>query len=197
MYRWIETIKLINGLPLNLPYHQQRVDATLLFHKNSTAFSLQRFFSVNRCLLQGIVKARIVYDVKGPCHFSFTPYQIKKINSFTIIENACLDYSFKNEDRQAFEEMKNNARADEIIVTQNGFLTDTSFSNLVFKKAGQWFTPHTCLLNGTKRQQLLHDKKISATAISINNLYQFSHFKLINAMIDLNEGEIYDTSSIL
>ena len=196
MYRWIETIKLINGIPQNLLYHQQRVNKTLLLHGCDTKFSLQHFFTNNPHSLQGTVKARIVYDANALIDFSFSPYQIKKINSFAIVEAPGIEYAFKNEDRQAFEEMKHLTNADEIIITKNGMITDTSFSNLIFYKNKQWFTPNTYLLNGTKRQQLLNDKKITETEISINNLYSFSHFKLINAMIDLNEGEIYETKII-
>lgn len=196
MFRWIETIKLIDGIPQNLPYHQQRMSETLMFRGSQKKFFLHDFLTANYCSLPGIVKARIIYDVNRIIEFSFNPYQIKKINSFAIVEAAGLEYSFKSEDRQVFEKIKATANADEIVITQKGLITDTSFSNLIFKKNEHWFTPNTYLLNGTKRQQLLNDKKISATEISMNNLHQFTHFKLINAMIDLDEGEVYDTKVI-
>jgi Branched-chain amino acid aminotransferase/4-amino-4-deoxychorismate lyase len=197
MCLWIETIKLIGGIPQNLFYHQQRMNNTLLFHGGNNFFSLHDFFINHPCTIQGIVKTRIVYDANKIIDFSFTSYQIKKIKSFAIIEVANLDYSFKSEDRKAFEEIKFSINTDEIIITQNGFITDTSFSNLIFKKNNQWFTPNTFLLNGTKRQQVLHDKKIAEAEISVNNLHTFSHFKLINAMIDLNEDEIFETKIII
>lgn len=196
MFRWIETIKLIEGIPQNLPYHQQRMNETLVFHGNQKEISLHDFFVANHCSLSGIIKAKIVYDINKIINFSFSSYQIKKISSFAMIEATNIAYSFKNENRQVFEKLKSAANANEIIITQNGLITDTSFSNLIFKKNKHWFTPNTYLLNGTKRQQLLNDQKISATEIALNNLHCFSHFKLINAMIDLDEGEIYDTKII-
>ncbi len=47
--------------------------------------------------------------------------------------------------------------ADDIIITKNGNITDSSFSNLVFESSdGALFTPETYLLEGgTKRKFLL------------------------------------------
>lgn len=97
------------------------------------------------------------------------------------MENNSYDYSFKFEDRKEFERMKTKAKTEEIIVVNNNHITDTSYTNILFCKGKEWFTPTTYLLNGVMRQHLLHEKKIKETEITLQNIKEFSHFQLINA----------------
>ena len=89
---------------------------------------------------------------------------------------------------QAFSYLKDAVNEDEIIIVQNGQITDTSYSNLVFFDGEKWITPTTYLLNGTMRQSLLQTKQIIEKPIQVEDLNRFESFKLINAMMDLEES---------
>ena len=87
--------------------------------------------------------------------------------------------------------MKLKTTAAEIIIVKNSHITDTSLSNLLFKKGKEWFTPSTYLLNGVQRQWLLKEKKIKETEITLQNLKEFSHLQIINSMNDFDDMFIY------
>ena len=125
------------------------------------------------------------------------PYAIPEIHTFQLVENNIYDYSFKFEDRKELEKMKMKSKCEEIIIVKNNHITDTSFSNLLFKKGKEWFTPTTYLLNGVQRQQLLKTKKIKETEITLQNLKDFSHFQLINAMNDFDDMFVYPIDRIV
>lgn len=124
------------------------------------------------------------------------PYAISEIDTFQLLENNSFDYSFKFEDRKELERMKIKAKAGEIIIVKNNHITDTSFSNILFKKGKEWFTPSTFLLNGVQRQHLLKNKKIKEAEITLQNISKYSHFQIINAMNDFDEMFIYPISKI-
>ena len=92
--------------------------------------------------------------------------------------------------------MKLKSKADEIIIVKNNHLTDTSYSNVLFKKGKEWFTPKTYLLNGVQRQNLLKNKKIKEAEITLQNLKEYSHFQIINAMNDFDDMFVYPISKI-
>jgi 4-amino-4-deoxychorismate lyase len=89
------------------------------------------------------------------------------------------------------------AKAEEIIIVRNNHITDTSFSNLLFLKGKEWFTPTTYLLNGVQRQHLLKNKKIKETEITLQNIKQFTHFQIINALNDFDDMFIYPIDRIV
>ena len=63
------------------------------------------------------------------------------------------DYSFKFSNRKAIDDLlKFRNGCDDILIVRNGLITDTSYSNVVFRKDNMYFTPNFPLLNGTKRQ---------------------------------------------
>ena len=89
------------------------------------------------------------------------------------------------------------SKAEEIIIVKNNHITDTSFSNLLFLKGKDWFTPATYLLNGVQRQHLLKKKKIKEAEITLQNIREFSHFQLINSMNDFDDMFIYPIERIV
>jgi 4-amino-4-deoxychorismate lyase len=76
-------------------------------------------------------------------------------------------------------------------------ITDTSFSNLLFLKGKDWFTPTSYLLNGVQRQNLLKHKEIKETEVTLQNIKEFSHFQIINALNDFDENFIYPLDRII
>jgi len=140
-------------------------------------------------------KCRILYGEKIES-IEFIPYQIKKINSVRLIENNEIEYPFKFEYRSAFELMKDSVTEDEIIIVRKGQITDTSYSNLVFFDGENWITPTSFLLNGTMRQSLLQSGKITEDEVNPKDLNRFISFKLINAMMNLEESPELDVAII-
>ena len=80
---------------------------------------------------------------------------------------------------------------------KNGYITDTSFSNIIFFDGANWITPSTPLLEGTKIKELLEKKIISEQEIKLKDLIKFSKAKLINAMIDIDDGNEIEMKNIL
>ncbi len=78
---------------------------------------------------------------------------------------------------------------------KNGFVTDTSYANIVFWDGGKWITPTSPLLHGTARDRLLDSNQITEAEIAIDDLKNYSKAKIINAMIDMDEG--YDINQIV
>ncbi len=92
--------------------------------------------------------------------------------------------------------MLRQAKSSEIIIVKNNHITDSSFSNLLFKKGKEWFTPSRYLLNGVQRQYLLKNKKIKEAEITLQNIAEYSHFQIINAMNDFDDMFIYPIARI-
>lgn len=196
MCQFIESIKIENGIAFLLHLHQQRVNQTFAQFKGKNTLDLLSIFKTIPPPSCGLFKWRIVYDLNGNFESQFIPYTFSDIQNFELVENNNINYDLKFLDRTALNNLKNNALAQEIIIVKNNQITDTSFSNLLFLKDDVWYTPKTFLLNGIQRQHLLHLGWIQEKEISKDNLHEFSHFQLINAMNEMNASFIYPTERI-
>jgi 4-amino-4-deoxychorismate lyase len=113
-----------------------------------------------------------------------------------VVDNE-IDYQFKYTDRARLEELKRRTKADEILIVKNGYITDTSFSNIIFFDwENKWVTPATPLLKGTKRKELLEKGMIHEKEIRPYDLKDFTKARLINAMLDIEDGEEIETGNI-
>lgn len=188
MSRFIESICLQNGVFRNLDYHQRRMNVTR-YKKFGLEEEIDLLVILNQSNFpkDGKHKVRIVYDEQIQ-EVEFLTYRVRPIHSIRLVENNEIEYRFKSEDRHAFELMKDSIVEDEIIIVQNGQITDTSYSNLVFFDGEKWVTPATYLLNGTMRQALLDEGQIVEEEVNPKDLNRFLSLKLINAMMDLNES---------
>ena len=197
MSRFIESIKIEDQKAFLLDLHQKRVNQTFAHFGKEGSIDLVKIFKNLEHDEDGLYKLRIVYDLDKKFTTQLIPYAIPEIENFQLVENNSYDYSFKFEDRKEFERMKTKAKTEEIIVVKNNHITDTSYTNILFLKGKEWFTPTTYLLNGVMRQHLLHEKKIKETEITLQNIKEFSHFQLINAMNDLDDMFIYPIERIV
>lgn len=197
MCQFIESIRVENGVIFLLEEHQRRVNETFqYFGKQENTIKLNKIFEKENFEKNGIFKFRIEYDLEGNFITENSPYMRAEIKEFQLIINDNVDYSFKYKNREVLEEMKRKSEGREIVIIKNQCVTDTSFSNIVFFKNGQWFVPSTYLLNGVQRQFLLKNNKIKEIEISLENIPQFTHFKLINAMNDLENSYTYPIEKI-
>ncbi|WP_294220272.1 aminotransferase class IV [uncultured Chryseobacterium sp.] len=197
MSQFIESIKVDDQEIFLLEFHQKRVDQTFAHFGKEGSIDLAKIYKHLEHDEDGLFKLRIVYDLDKKIRTQMIPYAIPELEDFQLVENNSFDYSFKSEDRKELERMKMKSKAEEIIIVKNNHITDTSYSNLLFKKGKDWFTPSTYLLNGVQRQNLLKHKKIKETEITLQNLKEFSHFQMINALNDFDENFIYPIDRII
>ncbi|QCX53172.1 aminotransferase class IV [Elizabethkingia sp. JS20170427COW] len=189
MSRYIESIRIEDKKVFLLEYHQKRMDEVFRSDARENPFQLKELFQKLEVDERGLFKWRIVYDTYGFIQSQLIPYAVNICEDFELMDARHVDYHFKFEDRKALDLLKEKANADEVILFKHGNITDTSYSNLIFKKGQQWYTPKYYLLNGVMRQFLLDNNKIKELDIHLKNLGEFSHFQLINAMIPFGTQE--------
>ncbi|RLJ34662.1 4-amino-4-deoxychorismate lyase [Chryseobacterium sp. 7] len=197
MSQFIESIKVEDQEIFLLDLHQKRVNQTFSHFGKEDSIDLAKIYKNLQHDEDGLFKLRIAYDLDKRIRTQMIPYAIPEIQDFKLVENNSFDYSFKFEDRKELDKMKMKAKAEEIIIVKNNHITDTSFSNLLFLKGKDWFTPSTYLLNGVQRQHLLKQKKIKETEITLQNIKQFTHFQIINALNDFDDMFIYPIDRII
>lgn len=194
MYQFIETIKIKNGKFQNLSFHLQRMKNTIMDFFNIDFITNIDNLQIPEIYINDVVKCRIIYSSKIDS-IEFLNYEIKKINKLKIIEDNNIEYDYKFLNRQRLDYLYNLRNdCDEIIISKNGLITDTSYSNIVLEKKGKYYTPNTPLLKGTKRDFYLKKKIIVPITISIDNLFEYENIRLINSMIDLEESPIIKIS---
>ena len=141
MYQFIESIKIKNGQAFLLNLHQQRICQTFTNFHHKCIINLHALISSLQPPQKGLYKWRIIYNLNGNFEYQFVPYSFTEIKDFELVENNEIDYSFKYFDRTHLDTMKKQSLAQEIIIVKKGFITDTTFSNLIFLKDGIWHTP--------------------------------------------------------
>lgn len=184
---FLETICILQGEIQNRQSHEERMQRTGVHFgfKAPLLPNLQEFLPGE--LRDTKVKCRIIYH-KTIQEISFEQYIPKKIVSLKLVE-ASVDYSFKLADRGPLNALlEKKGDCDEILITRNGFITDTSYSNVVFSKGEQYFTPESPLLNGTRRQKLLREGVITEKRIDRDSLSEYDRIYLINALLDIEDG---------
>lgn len=197
MSQFIESIKVEDQEIFLLDLHQKRVNQTFSHFGKDDSIDLAKIYKNLQHDEDGLFKLRIAYDLDKRVRTQMIPYAIPEIHDFQLVENNSFDYSFKFEDRKELDKMKMKSKAEEIIIVKNNHITDTSFSNLLFLKGKDWFTPNSFLLNGVQRQHLLKQKKIKEAEITLQNIKQFTHFQIINALNDFDDMFIYPIDRIM
>jgi 4-amino-4-deoxychorismate lyase len=201
---FFETLKLKNGHLYNLTYHQERVNSTLDAHfSDGKKINLQDLIAFTSEYPEGLYKVRVDYGLTIS-KVSIEPYEIKTHRRLKILEVRSFEYSFKYAERSFFAStLDENPGYDDILFTKNGLITDTTYCNIALFDGSQWITPGTFLLPGTKRKQLLLDKKIIERNITAEDLSSYKQICFINAMRDfektycfvINQNEILLTEN--
>ncbi|MFM8913812.1 MAG: aminotransferase class IV [Flammeovirgaceae bacterium] len=191
MLQFIESIKLLDGEYHNLPLHDERRYHTLVKVTGmKPKETLSQLLDLTLRPLKGLYKCRVIYN-EDACQVEHVPYAMKRFDSLKVVSNDSIDYSFKFENRTDLNEIfQQRGACDEVVIVRNGWVTDASYANLLFKFGNDWITPTTCLLNGVMRQRLLADGKIKEDEIRVNDLSKFESVKLINAMLVMDGNEV-------
>lgn len=190
MYRFLETIRIENGVPCNIEGHLLRMKRTLgkNFDTFETIFIAKGGVIVPEKFSTGIVKARMLYDEK---HFniSFSKYKKRDISRLILIKNKGIIYNKKFSDRSALDHISANLdQKSDFLLVNRGLITDTSYCNVALQMGHKWFTPSYPLLDGTQRRQLLNNKTIFYKRIHVEDLQFYTSIKLFNAMMTWDEA---------
>jgi 4-amino-4-deoxychorismate lyase len=92
--------------------------------------------------------------------------------------------------------MTRRGDCDDILIVKDGYITDTSFSNIVFFDGEKWVTPARPLLRGTMRESLLKRNLIGEENITVDDLNKIKEARLINAMLPLETGTAIQVENI-
>jgi 4-amino-4-deoxychorismate lyase len=182
----VESIKILNGRCYHLALHETRAN-----HSRYKVFGvkdklqLKQHIQIPEAYRYGLVKCRVTYDtqIQG---ISFSHYHIKDIRNIKIVETENLNYEYKWIERSQLDELFNQRQdADEIIIVNNGLVTDGYYYNLVFENDGRFFTPKTPLLHGVQRASLLKRHKIEMCDITKEEILTYDYVHYINALTPL------------
>ncbi|MCF8230980.1 MAG: aminotransferase class IV [Bacteroidales bacterium] len=197
MCRLLETIKVKNKKLYNRPYHEARMN-----HSRKKLLGVEEPLDLSLIRLpedihkNQVYKCRIVYSREIE-EITFTEYYPKEIRSLQIVRDDHIDYSFKYLDRKHLENLKSRSKeSEEIIIIKNGWVTDSTYSNLVFFDGDKWVTPSTPLLKGTKRACYLDRGIIREAPIRESDIFYFQKVCLINAMLDIEDEVCVEVSCI-
>ena len=189
MSQFIESIRIHNGVAENLAFHQKRVNKTL-GQKTGEGLNLNDLIQELQIPKNGLFKWRLEYTKDIIKQNQLIPYAERTVKRIQLVEAPDLKYALKYSDRNSFRRLLIQSNADDIIITQNGYLTDASYSNLFFWDGQQWATPSTPLLNGTQREIILNKKLALEKQIHRNDLSNYTHFKRVNAMMVWEKSKI-------
>ena len=188
MCRFVESIKLKDGVFFRLKYHQERVNNAFdAFFPDEQAISV--FETLNEYAIpgEGTYKCRIVYD-SDVLSVEFAPYIRREIHTLKLVETELESSAFKSEDRAGFNAaFAQRGDCDDVLLVKNGLLTDSSYSNIALFDGKNWITPRLPLIYGVNRTELLETGKLVEKDIPVDNLKDFQQIALFNAMIEFGE----------
>lgn len=195
MSRFLETLCIVDGIPRHLFWHQHRIKATLQHFYPGMAeahapFDLQDVLASCPVPSSGKIKCRILYDLHT-LSVEFVSYQQHEIRRLKLVEiPEGFDYRYKYADRSHIDKWyAQRGRADDILMTRDGWVTDTSYANIAFRNGDKWYTPSLPLLAGTTWKRLICEGVLIPRPIHQTDLHRFEAFRIFNAMNDWGERE--------
>jgi 4-amino-4-deoxychorismate lyase len=184
-----ESIRLQDGRLQNLEYHSFRLNQSRRDIFNSTdEIELSKVIYIPDHCKSGIYKCRVTYALKIES-IVFQPYVVRTVQKLKLIEDNSITYCHKFTDRTQLNSLfAKRENSDDILIVKNDFITDSSFSNIIFFDGSKWVTPASPLLPGTMRNYLIRENIIIEEEIKISDLKKFVKARLINAMLSFNNG---------
>ena len=194
----LETIRLVDGQPQLLAHHQARVDHSRnRYYAKAPAFRLSRVIEELTLPPTGVHKLRILYADRLHDH-EVVPYTIRPVRSLRIVHADALRYGRKYADRSEIERLfAQRENCDDVLIVQHNHLTDSSYANLAFHDGSGWYTPAWPLLRGTRRAALIEAGVLRPIVIRLRDLYHFEQVRLLNSMMEWEEGPTFPTTAVL
>lgn len=187
-----ETLAIRNGRILNLDYHQRRYQNALAYLRSLGMPVDPRLVDLVNVVgdvpnCSGLLRCRLDYDGVR-VRLGYFEYAPRRIERFRLVF-ADLDYGYKFADRVALNGLYEQRRGcDEVVIVNRGFVSDCSIGNLLFLRAGVWYTPDTPLLMGTQRAYLLDRQLIRLACIEEKDLWHYQRVMMINALNPFDEA---------
>lgn len=197
MCRLLETIKLKEGRLYNLDFHNQRLNsARKSLFGNVEYLDLRELIQAPEEKKNGLYRCRILYGLNIE-KVEFLPHQFRPVTSLQLVEDHTIDYRFKYADRSHLSRLfALRGDCDDILIIQNGYITDSYTANAIFYDGRRWWTPHTPLLAGTQRARLLSEQRIRERPITPADLPHFQKIGLINALQDIEDMPVIRTDRV-
>ncbi|MFT6879765.1 MAG: 4-amino-4-deoxychorismate lyase [Psychromonas sp.] len=183
MFQFFETIKYCESQFFLLDYHRERLNRT-----RRNVFGLENQLDLS-AYLRDIPKDNQTYRCRVDYgeiidKVVFYPYKMSNHKLVGFKEASTFEYAYKYKDRTFLEKAKEVLATDDVIFLKGDLIMDASYSNLAFFKSGSWYTPENYLLNGVKRQFLLHQGVLKQREIKIQDLGSYEKVAFVNAMRD-------------
>jgi 4-amino-4-deoxychorismate lyase len=179
---FIETIKIKNRDIYNIDLHNLRLNNTISdnFGINSSV-NLLDYIKVPDS--QKVYRCRVEYSSKIE-KIEYIEQKKREFKSFKIVQNDEIEYKYKSCNRDELNNLLlQKGDCDEIIIVKNGFITDTSISNIAIF-SDFWYTPKEPLLMGTQRQKLLNSGLLREKNITIDELKNAKKIAILNALVE-------------
>jgi 4-amino-4-deoxychorismate lyase len=189
MYPLFESICIENGKIQNAHYHESRFKSSFYaffgFEPNYSLFDkvvLPRIDKYLKC------KLRIEYNEIGT-KWTISEYLNTIPSSLLLLKDDEIDYRLKYVDRKNLNHLYlQKVNFEDILIIKNGFITDATYSNILFTDGHKIVTPSTPLLKGTCRTRLLAKEIITEAVIKADSIHLFESFQLINALNDFDKN---------
>ena len=174
----IETLLCVDGNISHLVWHQARFDRTQ-----------KEYFGTHSHILlaahlhppkEGRFRIRIVYDTQIQS-VEYIPYTPKEILTLGLVESS-IEYDYKYANREALVSLIPPS-VDDVLITCNNELKDTTIANIALLIEGVWVTPLHPLLKGTTRERLLASGFLKAASLTTASLQKAEKFAIMNALI--------------
>lgn len=181
MYPLLESIRVEGGQAYLLHYHQARIE-----HSYRQLFQKECPWKLISLLPElptiGLHKLRFLYN-KRTFSFEIAPYEARKIQSLKCVEINTYNYDLKFTDRCGIDQaFALRGGCDDVLMTKNGLLTDTSYCNILLFDETDWITPSQPLIKGAQRDYLLDQKMIKGGCAHKGYLALYIGLQLINAL---------------
>lgn len=169
-----------------MPSHQARLNATRQhFWGDLPEVDLASFIQPQGKADR--MRCRVTY-ARQILRVEYFPYHVRPVRRLRLVEADGLDYRYKYADRTALDSLvAQRGEADDILIVQNGLLTDTSYTNIALWNGKEWVTPARPLLEGTKRKLLLAQGVLVPKDIPASEISAYSRICLFNALLHWGE----------
>jgi 4-amino-4-deoxychorismate lyase len=175
---FLETIRIENNKISNTQQHNKRVNRTIYEnYKIKSDIRLEEHIDKN---YSSITKCRIIYN-KEIIKVEYHKYKPKTIKSLKVVESD-IEYRYKFTNRETINSLLDK-NFDDIIISNNGLIRDTSFANIAIRLDGIWYTPKNYLLLGATLSKMLIRRRVIPKDITKDELQKAQKFAIINSMI--------------
>lgn len=181
-----------------LPYHEARLNRTRReLYGIVEPLNLRSALEIPDFLDEEKHKCRVTYG-SDIVQIEWERYLPRPIKSLRLVADNTIQYYYKYKNRDHLNQLHvQRADCDDVLIVQNGLITDISYANVALFDGANWYTPKVPLLPGTQRAYLLDAGVLIPREIKATDLSQYISVKLFNAMLDWEEGMVLAVGSLV